>query len=120
MNTEDIWGFLTSTELRAIDVILITVLSSLIFWLMTGLLSKLGNFIHKKITLVIFSKFKEVNRKYIKQTVSLSEIIEIEKRLREGGELKWYERKSYAKYKELTKKSMRQFVNEFQEKEKLK
>ncbi|WBL16384.1 hypothetical protein [Sutcliffiella sp. NC1] len=89
--------FLNSTEMRALDVIIITVISSLIFWLMTGLLSKLGRLIRSFITR-IYKHLNYLFRKYVLFKISTEDLFAYSKRISNGENLKWYEKRAFDKF----------------------
>jgi len=86
--------FLNQRNLRAKDIIIVSISSSFIFWLISRFLDKLILFIRKLIKLN-YEKIRKIHRKYIKKKLTVSEYKEIIKRLKNGENLKWYEIKSY-------------------------
>jgi len=86
--------FLNQRNLRAKDIIIVSISSSFIFWLISRFLDKLILFIRKLIKLN-YEKIRKIHRKYIKKKLTVGEYKEIIKRLKNGENLKWYEIKSY-------------------------
>ncbi|WP_186578028.1 hypothetical protein [Aquibacillus kalidii] len=92
---QQIWDYLTQEKLRAIDVIIITVVSSIVYGIISGFVKSVG----KSTFLKLSKSIKNVIRKYVKQKPSFNELIDMERRVNEGEHLKWYERIGYYKAK---------------------
>jgi len=103
--------FLNQRNLRARDIIIVSISSSFTFWLISRLLDKLILFI-KKLIKLSYEKIRKIHRKYIKKKLTINEYKEIIKRLKNGENLKWYERRSYYMNKEKIIKSIEQ-ANEY-------
>jgi hypothetical protein len=99
---ETINDFLNQRTLKAKDVIIVSVLSSFFFWILSGFIKKIWSLLLKLIKW-LKSYCKKIIRKYVKQQLTVNELLEVEKRLQNGGELRWYEKKSYYGYKKATK-----------------
>ena len=96
-------NFLNQKNLKAKDIIIITISSSFIFWLISSLLNKIMLFIIK-LSRLNLKKINDMHRKYIKRKLKGKEYFNIVKRLENGEKLKWYEKKSYYTNKELLSK----------------
>lgn len=99
---ETINDFLNQRTLKAKDVIIVSVLSSFFFWILSGFIKKIWSLLLKLIKW-LKSYCKKIIRKYVKQQLTVNELLEVEKRLQNGGELRWYEKKSYYEYKKVAK-----------------
>lgn len=94
MVLEAIKNFLFEKEVAVIHLIAVAIFSPLIF----QLLRKLSTAIWKTINAIFGPAFKfiaKIKRRYIKNKLTRDECISIDKRLKNGGKLRWYEKKAY-------------------------
>ncbi|MFC7062834.1 hypothetical protein [Halobacillus seohaensis] len=99
---ESIKEYLLVKELRAIDVIVITVVSSFLFTYANRIVVAIVKLSNKKgkrwyrTTQIFFRKHKRMAKG---ETLNLYEFLQLKERLENGGKLRCYEKKSYLKSK---------------------
>ena len=100
-------SYLNKEAITGKDVIIISVLSSFVFLLLKGLFRSLFNRIKDlimKLMDITLKRIKYVYRKYVKRSLTMEELIDINIRLESGGKLRWYEKKGYDNFVEQFKK----------------
>ncbi|MFD1952794.1 hypothetical protein ACFSL6_01440 [Paenibacillus thailandensis] len=100
--------YLFNEQVRAIDVIFLSLLTSFVLWIVTSIFKKVQSIfssILKKVQNHIIFLYKII----VKKKMNVSKYIEIEKRLEAGGKLKWYEKKAYFKAHEEISKGIVEF-----------
>lgn len=107
--------FLHKKHLSAEDVMILTVISSFIssfiFWITTGIIKRIGIWMGKLLKKT-YDWFKKLYRRYIEQKLNINELIAVEKKMKNGGKLKWYEKKSYYEFKEQQKKAKEEWAKQ--------
>jgi hypothetical protein len=103
--------YLFSERTRTIDVIVVSVATSFVTFILAKFASSIWSLIIKGFK-NLGLRIKKLNRKYIKQKMSMKEMMELNKRLANGGKLKWYEKKPYKKYQESVPGQMQRFKEE--------
>ncbi|WP_163581131.1 hypothetical protein [Gracilibacillus saliphilus] len=94
---EQIWQYLTEKELRAIDVIVISVISTVLATIVIGSSKVIFNHA-KNLFCKIRSAYENYYRKHIKHEMSLNELILALEKEVNGEKLTKYERKGLDKY----------------------
>lgn len=86
----EVKDYLFNEQIRAIDVVLISLITSLILWLTSSVFKIVGK---------VFMKWFETMRRYyrliVKNELGVMHHLKIEEKLANDKKLRWYEKKAY-------------------------
>ncbi|OZB98124.1 hypothetical protein [Paenibacillus sp. XY044] len=96
---QEIWDYFNKEQVRAIDVVFLSLLTSFFLWIINFIFKKLVKLMSPRI-----GKLKKIIELYykliFKNVMNGRYLVALERRLAAGGKLKWYETKAYNKFKE--------------------
>lgn len=112
--SEYIINFLYQKELTAIDVIIISVIGSSIFLILSSFFVSIGKIFKNKVLKPRWPFLKRTIRLIVKRKMTVGEYFRANERLELGGSLKWYEKTPFynmKKEKERTRPRDKEIVD---------